>query len=126
LEKIKMPAGTHDHRFDITSDSNLEAILQIAFARHKTAKGWRIDGKRLLLSWSNDGDRWNSFLTPTDASTAVAPITAWLKSQKYGTVPPCDGSVVEGFRVYNENWGHIGDDHYAFVAIEPELIIYGK
>jgi hypothetical protein len=121
-----MPAGTNDHRFDVTSDSHLEEILKIAFVRHKKTKGWRIDGKRLLLSWFNDGEKWNTFLTPLDDTAAVSPVIEWLKAQDYGPEPDVDGSILKGFRVYNESWGYIGDDHYAFVAIEPEWIVYGK
>ena len=50
----------------------------------------------------------------------------WLLTADYGRQPDHDGSNEEGWRVYNETWGHVGSSHYAFVAIRPVWAMYGK
>lgn len=118
---------TNDFHFDITSDRNLIDILKIAFSRHSTAAGWRVENGKLILSWYNDKpDKWNAFITPLGPVEVEPMVIAWLKAQKYETEPDTDGHNGKGFHVYNESWERIGDDHYAFVAIEPEWITYGK
>lgn len=123
---------THnDFRFDITSDRNLEDILKIAFSRNSKAAGWRVEGKRLILSWHNETDyknpgRWNAFITPMTAESVFSTVIEWLKAQDFGPEPDTDGHNKKGFRVYNESWGRVGNDPYAFVAIEPEWITYDK
>lgn len=123
---------THnDFRFDITSDQNLEDILKIAFSRQSKAEVWRVDGKRLIIGWYNENtyhrdSPWNAFMSPMKSEELVPMVISWLKSQDYGREPDTDGSNRKGFHVYNEAWGHIGGDPYAFIAIEPEWITYGK
>lgn len=121
----------HDFRFDITSDRNLEKILDIAFSRHAKASGWRSEDNRLILSWYNENNykqpaKWNAFMAPLDPEGVAPMALEWLKGQEYGNEPDTDGHNNKGFRVYNESWGYINSDPYAFVAIEPAWITYGK
>ena len=37
-----------------------------------------------------------------------------------------DGSNDVGFRMYNETWGHVGGSGYAFIAIKPVWVWFGK
>ena len=37
-----------------------------------------------------------------------------------------DGHNELGFRVYCDDWGHVGYNHYALVAIRPAYCWYGK
>lgn len=121
----------NEFRFDITSDRNLEDILKIAFSRHSKAAGWRVEGRRLILSWHNEQDyknpgKWNAFLAPMEAKEIESTIIAWLKTQDFGHEPDTDGHNRKGFRVYNETYGYVDKDAYAFVAIEPQWITYDK
>lgn len=121
----------NDFRFDITTDRNLEDLLKIAFSRHSKASGWRVENGRLILSWHNETAynkpaKWNAFMTPLDPAGVAPMVLEWLKGQDFGKEPDTDGHNKKGFRVYNESWGRIGNDPYAFVAIEPEWITYGK
>jgi hypothetical protein len=121
----------HDFRFDITSDRNLEGILKIAFSRNSKATGWFAQDGRLILSWHNETaynkpNKWNAFMTPLDADGVTPMVIAWLKEQDFGNEPDTDGHNGKGFRVYNESWGYIDSDPYAFVAIEPQWITYDK
>jgi len=62
----------------------------------------------------------------TKVTSLESMIKDWLADQDYGESPDTDGSVSKGWRVYNESWGHIGDNWRAFVAIEPAWLEYGK
>ena len=50
----------------------------------------------------------------------------WLQNADYPDEPDHDGSNSRGFRIYNEAWGHVDSDSYAFIAIEPAWAWHGK
>ena len=113
-------------RFDITSDKNLDAVLTVAFSEHKKATHWKKEEKRLILAWHQPSQEgFYPFISPVDAETVKPFILAWLQEQpqpkNWGDV-----WVRKAFRVYNEGWGHIDGNHYAFVAIEPAEAWIGK
>lgn len=39
-----------------------------------------------------------------------------------------DGDIAtsKGWRIFNDQWGRVGDTWYAFVAIQPAWMLYGK
>lgn len=116
-----------DFRFEIASDRKLTEILELAFSRHSTAAGWKEQNGAFVLSWHNPaGAGWNAFPAPLAAKDLEPLVISWLKNQNYGYEPDTDGSVRKGFLVYNERYGRIADDPYAFVAIKPEWIVYDK
>lgn len=116
-----------DFRFEIASDRQLKEILALAFTRHKTAAGWKEQNGAFVLSWYNpDGAGWNAFPAPLEAEGLEPLVISWLKNQNYGYEPDTDGSASKGFLVYNETYGRIDNDPYAFVAIKPEWIVYDK
>ena len=53
-------------------------------------------------------------------------MSAWLDNCVWPPEPQHDGSNGRGFRLFNENYGHVNDHWQAFVAIEPYWLIYGK
>lgn len=81
--------------------------------------------KRLVLFWHESGGG-TPLPAPMDAEAAIPFIKAWLAEADYGKQPDHDGDNGKGWRIYNEAWGHVARNHYAFVAIEPEWIMYGK
>lgn len=132
-------------RFDITSDTNLAAVLTVAFTWHHQASHWAIqfrredgDGPdRLILFWSDPKDHVGTlkthkperFLNPVHDNSALELVAGWLKGLKdeaYGPKPDIDGSVRRGFHIYNESWGCIEGCPYAFMAVEPAWIEYHK
>lgn len=129
---------TEPGRFDFTSDSweALGDALQLAL-RLKTAglcriAAWYVKDGTLVLTWKPDGASGLCYpfpapLTPTALKEIV---TAWLEQQDYektlGPRPHTDGSVGKGWRVFNEQWGHVFGDHCAVMGIRPAWIVYGK
>lgn len=53
----------------------------------------------------------------------------WLQERKheeYREVLDHDGSNGKGFRIYNEDWGHVAGSFYAILAVLPVWAWYGK
>lgn len=57
---------------------------------------------------------------------AINFIKGWLKKAEYQEQPDHDGSNGKGWRVFNEQWGHVAGHHYAIVGIQPQWAMYGK
>lgn len=53
----------------------------------------------------------------------------WLQERRheeYREVLDHDGSNGKGFRVYNEDWGHVAGSFYGILAVLPVWAWYGK
>lgn len=53
----------------------------------------------------------------------------WLQAvpqKQYGEFIEHDGSMGKGFRMWNENWGHVGGSWAGICAIRPIFAWYGK
>lgn len=85
--------------------------------------------KGLILLWAEDTyNKSTPLLTPLDWQNSANLAWTWLKNQrqeKYPPYPDIDGSVREGYKVYNEDWGHVVS-HYAILAVKPSWALYGK
>jgi hypothetical protein len=81
--------------------------------------------KGLVLFWTPGKDTVR-FPFAMDSGTILPMIKGWLAEQDYGPEPDHDGSNGKGWRLYNESWGHIGNEWEAFVAILPAWAMYGK
>lgn len=126
---LSSAANDNTFRFEVTADKDLDTVLGLAFLKNKTTKSYKVDGNRLILSWT-EGDAkegWIPFLVPLDAQGVLPTIIGWLADKEPSRdVIWQDGHKSKGFRVYNESWGQIDDTFHAFVAIEPHWIYYGK
>ncbi len=109
---------------------SLKPALEIAFesAPGRKATHYKVYDNKLVLAWSESaGEGFIPFLVPLTAETAVDMVKEWLKNDaEYGSEPDHDGSNSRSWRVYNETWGLIDHNHYAFVAIAPEWAMHGK
>lgn len=112
--------------FDLTGVP-LDLCLSVGLTHHRKVVGWRVDEEknRLVLYWT-PGASSHPLPAPLDGETLKGFVTAWLEGAKYGPKPDVDGSVGRGWRVYNERWGHIGNEWQAFIAIEPTWLGYSK
>lgn len=80
---------------------------------------------RMILCWYATNGML-PFPVPLTHGLILPIIEAWLEAVDYGDEPDHDGDNGKGWRVYNEDWGHVGSDPYAFLAIEPAWAMYGK
>jgi hypothetical protein len=85
------------------------------------ADAYRIDPDRgLVLYWSKQPEAI-ALPCPMDWKAAADMAWTWLASRTDDQIhgwADHDGSNVRAWRVYNEDWGHVGSSHYAFVAIQ--------
>jgi len=121
-------------------DELLEKVIELAFIQEwgpespATVKAWREDKEKgLIFLWTATEDS-NKFPTALNAKQAAGVASAWLQGEFAQEVEldgwdvDCDhdGSNDLGWRVYCEDWGHVGHDSYAIIAIKPAYMWYGK
>jgi len=119
----------------------LIATLQLAFSqegRNTTAKAYTIDPEKgLILLWyipDSKTKKINPFLVPLSAEAVAVQVMEWLKTDGAWETKldhwdeDCDhdGHNTKGWRVYCEDWGHVGTHHNAIVAIKPAYMWHGK
>ena len=119
-------------RFDITSDGNLQGWLDCCMAR-KLAVGWSVHnddkGLRLTFYWVAPTplvDEYQPLPSPADSNQIAVIVKSWLDAVNRGKRPDHDGDTGKGFRLYNEDWGHVDSRYQAFLAISPAWAMYGK
>lgn len=62
-----------------------------------------------------------------DAEGAADFALRWLNgAAEYGAEPDHDGDNEKGWRLYNEDWGHVDGDWQALIAVAPNWAMYGK
>lgn len=114
----------------------LERTLALAFEQqgpNTAAKAYLVDPKKgMILLWYHDKGS-TAFPAPLNPKQTAALVWAWL-----GTEPKIEQERWEkayiggdvwsepGWRVYCEDWGHVGDNHYAIVAVKPVFLWAGK
>lgn len=115
-------------RINITCQGSkyLLQAMQIACQSHTKIVGYSIDPKKgLIFYWTECKDATKLPFT-LDVAGAADFAGRWLAEQDYGGQPDHDGDNGKGWRLYNEDWGRIGSQWEAFVAIKPEWAMYGK
>lgn len=103
-----------------------------------TAKGYMIDPKKgLILLWVLDehNSAHQKFLAPLGAEALAENVYAWLQTEEAKAIPlegwdkdaDHDGHNSRGWRVFCEDWGHVGTAGYrAIVGITPAYMWHGK
>lgn len=86
--------------------------LRLVFFNHYDIK--KEDGDKTTLPFKLDADGASDFAR------------RWLEEADYGREPDHDGSNGKGWRIYNEGWGHVDNDHYGVIAVTPVWAMYGK
>lgn len=119
------------------SKLQLQATLKLAmldeYDKERKAKSWKFDpNKGLILQWSNE----NGTSFPIELSSVMLTeiVWEWLQSKEAKSMlfegwdanADHDGDNELGFRVYCEDWGHVGGDYSAIIAIRPSYCWYGK
>lgn len=115
--------------------THFDEALRIAFdaAPGRKATHYRITEKYgFILYWDGDGVKGViAFPYEMSYKDAIPFVWGWLQKVDYDIYEePCDdgGDVenVKGFRIFNEMWGHVDGDHYAFIAVKPAWAWLGK
>lgn len=97
----------------------------------KTVTHWIEDPEKgFILLWGAEQSKdCVKFPFPLGWKAAADLSWEWLQQQpneKYQGKLDHDGSNGQGFRVYNEAWGHVGKYHYALFSVIPVWACYGK
>lgn len=115
----------------------LRKTLALAFMQEgarTTCKAWRQSEEHgLILLWSAP-EGSNHLPAPLYSDQCVDLVENWLKGDFAKSVQLSDfcenldhdGSNSDGWQVYCENWGHVGDEHYSICAIKPAFMWHGK
>lgn len=135
---------------NIVSDGrdSFEKALEIALQHHTSVTHYAViehgvvvnewtkvlkKRKTLVLFWCDD----TSFKPkPTELPFAMKGrelfsfVWGWLEDawtkRLHGQEPDQDGSNGNGWRIFNEDWGHVAGSHGAFVGIQPVWAMFGK
>lgn len=112
----------------------LACIQEGALDRPSKIRSWKVlPDHGMVLYWvETEGNR-----LPGEGSTAaefLPMLWAWLESGEASTIRKTgwdvdadhDGSNVPGWRVYVEDWGHVGGSHYTICAVKPVCLWLGK
>lgn len=115
----------------------LAMALSLAFKQegdNVKAKAWRfIPNKGLVLLWSATSGS-NVFPAPMEPHEVASMAMRWLQGDEAKNMTfegwdedhDHDGHNELGWRVYVEEWGHVGSEHYSICAIRPAWMWYGK
>ena len=119
-------------RFDITAKGDLLPWLACCMGSRK-AVGWSVreydKGLRLVLYWVAPTPKvhgYHPLPSPVPYAEVATFATSWLNSVAFGTEPDHDGDNSRGWRIYNEDWGHVDGLYQAFLAIAPAWAMHGK
>lgn len=118
-------------RFDIAGERHLlESALGVAFAsRHTpiTIKGFSINpGLTMVYLHRYPGEHFFPAMAPMDLPTVLKSLNSWLDHADYGPEPRTDGSTGKGFRLFNERWEKVNNDHTILCAVTTHWVVYGK
>lgn len=119
-----------NRHFDVRDDKNLRDWMRCCCGR-ETALGYDIHGGskvvRLVFYWAIPESSIKPFPFKAGADFLTQFVEEWLPTVDPGPEPDHDGSNQRGFRIFNnEDWAYVGSDHYAFLAVEPAWLMYGK
>lgn len=110
--------------------------LELAFEQSKCkCKGWLATKQGLVLAWYVDGKTTPLPTTAGMTAAEVLPLVlSWLKSDEAKAVETSgwdadmnhDGHNSLGWRVFCEDWGHVGGSSSAICAVKPAYMWHGK
>lgn len=116
--------------YDMLLDTLRLAFLQES--QNTKATAYVIDAEKgMILLWSY-AQGSTKFPTPLDAYSVTHIVQSWLDSHPeigchdWDEDVDHDGRNVLGWRVYCENWGHVGEYRTAICAIKPVYLWIGK
>lgn len=112
--------------------------LELSFMQEgsrTTCSGWQqTEENGLILCWSNKPEGIHPFPADLSAKQCLGFVEEWLSSDFASKVKlggwcedsDHDGHNTEGWQVYCEEWGHVGNQRYSICAIRPAFMWHGK
>lgn len=137
-------------RLDVVSEGKdaFSDAIDIALEQHRAASHFvvidypcvvneliKADGKRktLILFWSEDDSfepKPSAFPSDMKGAPLETFVWNWLEDmwekKEHGPQPNHDGHNENGWRIFNEYWGHLAGSQYGIIAIQPIWATYGK
>lgn len=129
-------------------EDTFKLALEIALSHHRSASHYAViehkaevnewmkgDKKRktLVLFWADDEGfkpKPTAFPCAMKGKALVSFVWNWLEDawakEEHGSQPDHDGSNSNGWRIFNEDWGHVAESHYGIVGIQPVWAMHGK
>ncbi len=114
-------------RFDVNGEGIQRLKTALSLAPKNKAIGYAVTPEnRFVLFWDED-EGMTPFPSPLSIERAAELAFDWLQTADYGRQPDHDGDNEEGWRAFNEPWGHVQPYGWkAFAAVEPCWMMYGK
>lgn len=114
-----------NRKIDIWLDGNFELAMQLSIGRRKVI-GYRVHENSIVLYWAKS-DKMIPLPYEMDVNDVTQFVAGWLaKTKPDYPKPDHDGDNEQGFRIFNEAWGHVYGEWEAFIAITPIWAMYGK
>lgn len=117
-------------KFDIAGEMvMLDAAIDLAMINSTfssdTVSGWEVnrDNNQIILI---QGSKRNPTFADLDKTVVKKLVERYLEQSDYGQAPDTDGHTEKGFRLFNDRWNKVGDNHKALFAVEPHWVVYGK
>ena len=120
-------------------DAMLLRTLQLVFEQssHVGCCAWKqtIEHGLILYWYASSDEKANQFPSYLSAQDVLPIAKSWLGSDFAAKVESSnswdkdadhDGSNSSGWRVYCEDWGHVGGSSSAICAIRPVVLWHGK
>lgn len=131
-----------DNRIFNVNGSGSEMLLkalELVFKQegdNTTCKGWQEskEGGLILCWWADGIDDITRLPAPCSATQCLSFVEQWLVGDFAKTVELSkwcgdqdhDGHNSNGWQVYVDDWGHVGDQRYSICAIKPAYMWHGK
>ena len=121
-----------------SGEEMLRATLRLAFMQEGSStrcKGWRLTKNGLVLTWYVDNDTAPFPVSNGMTADEVLPmVLSWLAGDDAKDVlmegwdanASHDGENSLGWRVFCEDWGHVGGCTNAICAVKPAFMWHGK
>lgn len=102
-----------------------KAFIKKKMKTNSIAYGKNEELETLILLW-NEEEGSTPFPSKLGLDQTIAVVTGFLDEVEPGNQPDHDGNNSIGFRVFNEDWGHVGGSPYGIVGIQPCWMMHGK
>jgi hypothetical protein len=112
--------------------ADFDLAMQLMFGKNRSATHYIEHAEKgLIFFWTDPSSDLNANKLPYKMNWKAAADLAWgwlleKKDSDYKEYLDHDGSNGHGFKVYNEDWGHVAGAWQAIAGVLPIWAWYGK